>query len=157
MWKRRKNVCLYLCCDAASSSSIATTATHLLLFLLLLLLLLCWGQKQNWLCSCFSLQGRSPLISSYKNMLQYVCADVCALCMYKCVRAINSTKNKKKNKKKNNEEKVASLINTHNKIKFLLCFENTWNSCLNISLPIPLEPLPLPRSASLPTAQVRNF
>jgi len=48
----------------------------------------------------------------------YVCVRVHCVCISVSAPLIEL-------KKKEKREKVASLINTHNKLKFLLCFENT--------------------------------
>lgn len=82
-------------------------------------------------CCCYSsLLGRdydysfilslSPVLCCNINMCVRVCECVCA------ARAINWT-----NKKQKKRKKLKTIINTHNKIKFLLCFENTWMSLIS--------------------------
>lgn len=101
-------------------------AASLLPLLLLLLLLLGRDYDYNFILSL------SPVLCCNINMCVCLCVWICvrlcaAIVLYVFVlRAplIERTKRKERRIMK-------TIINTHNKIKFLLCFENTWMSLIS--------------------------
>lgn len=130
-WEEKNFLLILRCCRkrlglASSQSLLLYMLPRLLLplprtlLLLLMLLLLLLFARQG-----LRLQFYSQPLASF--MLQYKSVCACVVCASVFVlRAplIERTKCKRK------EKELKTIINTHNKIKFLLCFENTWMSLI---------------------------